>query len=298
MLNHAPIFVNGFQRGGTNILVNLISSHPNVDWIAETHMVFYGDDWDSRFRKWMDRVFYLPILVGTRQHIFWINKVGERNPVPKLLWPYVDMLLYRKHLRTLDEGRSISMNGETTRPLFKNVNAMTLNTKLFAEMYPDATFIALMRNGLALCEGFMRRGWSVERFAEMYNQVCREMIEDAEQLPNYHIVRFEDLLASPETVLPQIYAAAGLEFHRDQRFRLQAKKSMDKDGKRRYMFGGDEDREIHWFELKQLRGQFRTDVNDNQIARLSEQDRLDCQARIGEYMQHFGYREPLSIQAI
>jgi len=43
MLNVKPIFIVGFQRGGTGILMNLLLSHPNVCTPrGETHQVFRG----------------------------------------------------------------------------------------------------------------------------------------------------------------------------------------------------------------------------------------------------------------
>lgn len=289
MLSKAPVFVNGFQRGGTNILVNLLSSHPHIAWIAETHMVFYGDDWDPGLRKWTDRALYTPILATARQHIFWINKVEDRRPLPRFLWPYIDWRLHQKQRRAADWNDPSKRNGAEPRPLFKNVNAMSLHTGLFSEMYPDSSFIGLVRNGLALCEGFIRRGWTAERFGKMYKRVCSQMIEDAKERPNYHIVRFEDIIADPENQIPQIYACLDLDWRSEQKYRLQAKKSMDKDGQRRYMFGGAKDREMHWFRMDELRGQFRTDVNDNQIAQLDPHDKQVCLDYIGDVMQTFGY---------
>ena len=80
------------------------------------------------------------------------------------------------------------------RLLCKNVNGVVFTTPLFQKMYPDATFIALVRNGLALCEGFVRRGWNARDFGILYDRVCRRMLEDARSVSNYNIVRFEDLL--------------------------------------------------------------------------------------------------------
>jgi len=290
MLNQQPIFVNGFQRGGTNILVNLISSHRQVEWVAETHMIFYGDDWDSRLRKWSARALYLPIFGIARQHIFWINKMDDRRELPEFLWPYIDWRLYSKRQRVPDRREPEKQNnGRPTRPLFKNVNAMTLATDLFARMYPDAFFVGLVRDGLALCEGFVRRGFTAERFGKLYQRVVSQMIEDSQKRPNYHLVRFEDLIAAPEKEVHAIYDCLNLDLQGSQKFRLQAKRSMDKDGQRRYMFGGEKDREMHWFEMSELRGQFRTDVNDNQIAQLAPQDKETCLKYISEVMDYFGY---------
>lgn len=289
MRNRAPIFVNGFQRGGTNILVNLISSHPQVEWITETHMVFYGEESEPKLTRVIDRTLYLPILASARHHIFWINKIDKPRKLPRVLYPYVDYLLYRKRMRSADAKDPAKHNGRPAYPLLKNVNALTLATELFKDMYPDARFVGLVRNGLALCEGFVRRGWTAERFAKMYARVCSQMIEDAGANPDYHIVRFEDLLSEPEKEIRQVYACLGLDWNRSQKYRLQAKKSMDKDGQRRYMFGGEVDREMYWFPLEDLPGQFRTDVNENQIAQLKPDDRKVCMQHIGDVMKYFGY---------
>lgn len=43
MLNKKPLFINAFARGGSNILMNLLMSHPGVCVSnGETHKVFKG----------------------------------------------------------------------------------------------------------------------------------------------------------------------------------------------------------------------------------------------------------------
>jgi hypothetical protein len=236
---------------------------------------------------------YAPILASARQHIFWINKMNDRRELPQALWPYIDWRLHSKRMRAPDHHDPEKQKyGGQLRPLFKNVNAMALHTDLFSRMYPDAAFVGLVRDGLALCEGFIRRGFTAERFGKMYQRVVSQMIEDAEKRPNYHLIRFEDLISEPEKEIHSLYNCLKLDLAPGQKFRLQAKKSMDKDGNRRYMFGGEKDREMHWFEMSELRGQFRPDVNDNQIARLSPEDKTTCLKYIGEVMSYFGYAVP------
>ena len=290
------IFVNGFQRGGTNILVNLLASHPATHWVTETHMVFYGMQDASFANKWARRFLYLPVLLGTRQHYFWLNRIGERKPLPPTLSRYVDLLLTNEANRSIQnkyfnenlERHDIHPN-QHIRPIFKNMNGVILTTEMFSKLYPEATFIGLVRDGLALCEGFLRRGWTVERFGKMYARVCGQMIEDAARLPCYKILRFEDILADSATAVRQAYAWAGLELWDGMKFRLQSKKSMGKDGRRSYTFGNGNDRETHWFLLEELPNFLRKDVNENQKSQLSERDRNICLEYIHEPMTHFGY---------
>jgi hypothetical protein len=296
MLNKAPIFVNGFQRGGTNILMNLLISHPDVCGLdRETHEIFYGKYNDPLLRKLISRMLYIPILAGTGQHLFGYRLLAERKHLRRPLSSYLDFLFYGKKVLNPDNKQKRHANGRTPRQqtngrlLCKNVNAIVLLSPTFAAMYPDATFIALTRNGLAICEGFIRRGATAAEVGELYDAVGRQMVRDAERLENYHIVRFEDILADPQTAVQDIYAKAGLNFTSANRFRLQAKPSIAKNGSAAYMFGGVKDREVHWFSLEELPQVLRTDVNDNQIARLDPADKAVFMEKAGSMMQHFGY---------
>ena len=55
MLIKRPIFINGFQRGGTNILQQLFASNPRVRGLGvEVHELFYGRD-AQPVQKWLRR---------------------------------------------------------------------------------------------------------------------------------------------------------------------------------------------------------------------------------------------------
>ncbi|MEW6716755.1 MAG: sulfotransferase [Chloroflexota bacterium] len=294
MLNKCPIFVNGFQRGGTNVLVNLIASHPGVGTLGrETHEVFYGRETEA-LQKWVRRAFYLPILLATRQQYFWPYRFYPRKPIPSFITRYIDGIFYihkllaRENRQTFQaENRSLSETAQL-RLLCKNVNGVVLLTKLFAEMYPDGIFLGLVRNGFALGEGFIRRGWSVERIGNMYELVCQAMIRDASSFDHYYLLRFEEMIADPLNFTKKVYGYLGLDDQQVEHFRLQAKPSMTKDGKSDYMFG-ESDREIYWFPPEQLKAQFRQDVNENQIARLTEEQKEQFVKIAEQSMSYFGY---------
>ena len=74
-----------------------------------------------------------------------------------------------------------------------------------------------------------------------------------------------------------------------QKVRLQAKRSMNKDGTRSYTFGGSKDRETHWFTLEELRNYVRKGVNENQIERLSPEDRDAFLKQARRSMEILGY---------
>jgi hypothetical protein len=175
------------------------------------------------------------------------------------------------------------------RFLAKNVNGVVLASDLFSEMYPDATFISIIRNGFALCEGYVRRGWTADDFGRMYEIVCQKIIEDSINIRNYYIVRFEDMVSDPFTFIKKIYSFANLDISKVSKIRLQSKKSMDKNGTRKYTFGGSKDREIHWFSIEDIGDFIRKDVNDNQIAQLNKKDKKIFLEKAERSMKYFGY---------
>jgi hypothetical protein len=295
MLNKSPIFVNGFQRGGTNILMNLIVSHPDICMLGgETHIVFYGRS-RGLFQKLIPGLKSLPILVSTKQHTFWLNRFETRKIVPRYIMPYIDFLFYtskmfapRNRIRD-EETRNSLKDIHRSRLLCKNVNGVTLATPIFNEMYPDATFFGLVRNGLALCEGFVRRGWTAERTGRMYQIVCQQMLGDANRLKNYKLIYFEDMVQSPAETIREIYEFAGLSILQVSKFRLQSKQVMRKEGRRGYVFGGERDRETHWFKLESLENHLSKDVNENQIAQLTQKDKDTFLQYARSSMEQLGY---------
>lgn len=294
MLNKAPIFVIGFQRGGTNILTNLLASHPDTRFLGrETHMVFYGKAREP-VAKWFRRLLYLPLLVGARGHLFRAASLAERRRVPGPLMRYADLLLYRESMATPtpqsdDTSRPAGSAKPGRRLLCKNVNGLVFVTPVLREMYPDATFIALVRNGLALCEGYTRRGMPSAVFGEIYEKVVQRMLDDAARVPNYHIVRFENMIADPLSVIRDVYRHASLDITAVGKYRLQAKQSMDGDGRRTYAFGGQQDREVRWFDASEIGSCFRKDVDASQIARLGERERVEFLRGAGGAMERLGY---------
>jgi hypothetical protein len=73
------------------------------------------------------------------------------------------------------------------------------------------------------------------------------------------------------------------------KIRLQAKKSMDKNGTRKYTFGGAKDREINWFSIEDIGNHIRSDVDENQITQLNEKDKNIFLGKAQRSMEYFSY---------
>ena len=295
MLNRAPIFINGFNRGGTNLLQFLITAHPEVCLLGrETHELFYGKS-DEPIQKWFDRLICLPVVIATRQHMFYVSNLEERNHIPPLIGRYIDWLFYRSKIGSVmnrvkdDQGTKYTRAElKAARLLCKNTNGVIFTSKELQQMYPDAVFISLVRNGLALCEGYIRRGSSAGDFGKMYEQICQKMIKDETSLCNYHIVHFEDMLNDPIAFVEDIYAKVNLDLTQVKKFGLKAKSSMNKDGVRSLMFGATEGERV-WTSLEKLGDHLRADVDDNQIGRLRPEEIDEFLKFAGGSMKYFGY---------
>ena len=288
--------MNGFSFGGTNLLMNLIASHPEVTMLSgETHEIFFSKPNNSLFDKALRRIAYLPVRILTGQHVFGKWCFDERKEIPAALMQYVDLIFYIDKITTSrneykQEGiRYSPAEIRRSRFITKNMNGVVFASKRLSEIYPDATFLSLVRNGLPLCEGYVRRGWKAEDVGRMYQTVCQKMIEDEKSIPHYHIVRFEDMVAEPLAFMKQVYAFADIDLDRVPKVRLQAKRSMNKDGTRQYTFGGVKDREIHWFDTKDMDKFMRKDVNKNQAGQLSPQDVTAFLEAARPSLDHFGY---------
>ncbi len=296
MLNKAPIFINGFSFGGTNLLMNLLASHPDVTMLSgETHEIFYSKPNNKIFDKVLRRFFYLPVHLLLRQHIFGKWCYDERKRIPRPLMHYIDLFFYldkimNKRNKYKHEGVKYAFSEIcNSRFLSKNMNGVVFASMRLSEIYPDATFISLVRNGLPLCEGYVRRGWKADEVGRMYERVCNRMIIDSKNIPRYFIVRFEDMVSSPLSFIKAVYEMAGLDINKVSKIRLQAKRSMNSNGTRSYTFGGTKDRETHWFEIQEIDKVIRKDVNKNQAEQLSKEDRESFLKYAQRSMEYLGY---------
>lgn len=293
MLNEAPIFVIGFQRGGTNILVNLLSSHPNTQRLgAEIHEVFYGRH-GRPVTSWLKRALAAPIFLASSPDVLWPYRYHERRPLPHLTARYADAVLfanrwtrYRYHDRP--EGARGHRDRARARLVAKGVNGVAFATPLLQAMYPDASYVAIVRDGFALCESWIRRGGDAEASASVYQRVCDRISDDAARLPSYHVVRFEDLVQDPLGTLSPLYAAVGLGDELPAMLKLQAKATVDASGAHRLTFG-ERDRQIVWIQAERLHELLRPDVNQHQVSRLTDEQRETIGTVAARALQRFGY---------
>jgi len=300
MLNRGPIFIQGFARGGSNIIMNLLLSHPKVCLSnGETDKVFKGTKWDSNWGVTKKKLFNdFPIRLLTGQDLFSQANLQTRKPVADYMKTYIDQILFRgRYIAMIDTHNRFKFEDiEYTKEELKNCRLLTkglggiaFTVDVFSEMYSDATFLGLVRNGLALCEGFVRRGFDAKDVGYMYKTVATQIIKSAAERENYHLYYYEDMVKNPLEFMDKIYTATQLKSDEVKKVRLQSKGIMQADGKRVHLKG--KDREVFWHEKSDIHKFIKNNINENQIKQLKQQDRGEFLAVAGGVMEELGYSD-------
>lgn len=293
-----PIFVNGFSRGGTTILTNLLASHPDVCTVGETHHLFKGTSMTDSWRRIVGKCLWhdLPVLVTQRQDFFSPRNMTARQPLRPFAKRWIDRVLYHEKLRSLHPRLNLFKGDcETYTPrelrdsrlLGKNIDGMIHATDSWREMYPEAVFFGLVRNGLALCEGHLRRGRSAREMGWRYRVLVEKMLHDAAEMPHYHLLRFEDIVSHPWESLVGACRNAALDPSQIARVRMQVRRVMDAQGCHR--LAGTREWDVVWLKRAELLTYLEGQVNENQIQRLSQADVDAFLSQAGSTMEQLGY---------
>tara|TARA_B100001250_G_C19682986_1_gene736710 strand:+ start:149 stop:1039 length:891 start_codon:yes stop_codon:yes gene_type:complete len=293
MKNKSPIILNCFSRGGSNILWNLFLSHPNVCHpLEETIQIFNTSLRAPRFAGYK-------INFMTRQNLFNQWNLKDRRTIGKKSSEYIDNVLFNKKLNNVfdkDMQYKDSLNKysldeiRNTRLVIKNNNGLIFCSEVFNHIYPDATFVALIRNPIALYESHKRRKTpvsnSINFFIDFYKKMIAKMKIDQDSIANYHIIRFEDIINNPIRMIKTIYKWAHLDFESVDKIRLKSKASMNKKGVRTTKFT---ENKHYWFSLSELETIINKNVNENQISRLDNQEIDYLLKDLEPLVSEFGY---------
>ena len=292
----APIFLNGMSRGGTTILMNLLGSHPDVAMVGETHKVFKGCSHNDSYLRVIYKCLFreLPVLSTTRQDFFSPRRDETRPVLTPSLRRHIDRCLYAEQLRRHPSlNRMKSPDHEYSRDelmgaraLGKNLDGAIYLSDVFSDMYPDATFVSLVRHGLAVCEGHVRRGGSAAEIGRRYAQFVSKMLDDAEQSSNHIVVRFEDILTDARRVMVACCQVAELDIWQLQDIRQQRRKTLQANGQ--HAASGKE-WEVTWTPLAEVSSTLDQEIDSRQIARLGSDDWLAFLREAGTVMERLGY---------
>ena len=293
MLNKKPIFIVGLSRGGSSILLNILRSHPDVcSPRGETQEVFYGKSNESSLTRASKIFRYLPILIRQREHLFSPHSYHDRRPLSRSSKEAIDRILFHDKSLATDvtqnryKTEGVRYTAEEicqSRLLSKNLDGLVFTTPLFADMFPDATFIGLVRNGLAVCEGHIRRGSTASAYGKLYARVCGQILADARRLDNFHLFRYEELTRNTLRTADSIFELAGLDSSCVPKFRLV----VGNEGNQGRTGGSAV--ELRWFSRQEFAKTIVPGVDEEQIQKLSSKDREKFMEEAGGILNSLGY---------
>ena len=225
------IMLDCFSRGGSALVWDYLDSHPElVAPSGETHQVYLGCDFEqARVRAALAelRRRSLPRLRfdGGRLTIHW----GLYNPAnlsSRILSEPEVYSLVAALRRSVISNHGVSVRGEKRPSEFytveelkaaaivtKNINGITEITGSVLDVVDGCVGIGLVRNGLALLEGRIRRGTikSVENFAWRYRALAESFLLKKNKYKNYHIFAVEDLMRDPLQAGSKLFDLVGLQ---------------------------------------------------------------------------------------
>lgn len=187
------VFVVGCYNSGTELLVKLLDSHPDVSALPEEGQ-FLTDQFAADYELGVPRMWSM------REDLF---RLTERDPGPDV------PRLKREWLMRLDRSRRVFL--EKSPP-----NAA--RTRWLQQHFENAHFIAIVRNGYAVAEGIrrkaepyhLREGWPIDACARQWSRSYEVLLADAPHLKKLLWVKYEDLATSPDAELARILDFLGL----------------------------------------------------------------------------------------
>ena len=192
-----PVFIFGCCNSGTTILWQALKRHPDLS----------GPDIESQD---------LEGLPDSMKH--YLGKSTFRlwaHPKFKLCY-YRSEQDYNEADRTKISALYKQYQKPQTRFIAKSP-ADTLRARLIQAYFPDAYFIAIVRNGYAVSEGIIRKRkydsdrpqfeglyTAVDEAAEQWFRANTIMISHEKFLRRYKIIKYEDLVETPKDTLSSV----------------------------------------------------------------------------------------------
>lgn len=216
-----PIFIFGCPNSGTTILWEALKQHDSIGGAA-----IEGQDLDGMpkpmthflgqhtFRMWAHYLHEQPISRWNEDYL-----PGSKLPyyfTEKDWSPEYQSQIEAVYSRYLQNGKRLSDKSP----------AHTLRARFLQKCFPDAKFIAIVRNGYAVSEGIVRkRMYDPERpqFKGLYTKIndaawqwekSNEVIVSYQEhnlLRDYMIVRYEDLVENPKSVFAKLLDFCNLD---------------------------------------------------------------------------------------
>jgi hypothetical protein len=270
-MSESTIFLNGYARGGTNIVWNLLQSHPDITTPI---------DEIGQLRR---RSLKLRIAMAGAKKSSYFRKIVKRE-----LEAYQLNTLTDPDNQFKAEGVRYNENEVASSCLcLKGVTDDVLLADSLLAVYPGLYFIALVRNGYALADGYLRGGKTIEEAADIYGRVYSQIKRCEKLIPNFMMIKFEDVLEDPFGVSQKLFEFVGAEPTKLDHLRLKSKRVIQSTGEATPAFG--ERGRKYWFDRESIGQILDPSITSTQISRLSLENKQRFASSASEAMEYFGY---------
>lgn len=267
----SAVLIMAMSRTGSNIVINVVGSSPAVQTAGEMHTFYQPPDVAPlralrRAAPWFGERLYDALFDEAA------FREGLAGSVAK----------HREWKTQLLQERGIDLSGQS-HIAFKIMHPLTHLTGRVARCFDDVKVIGLVRDGLAACDSWMRRGASAENAGRRYAMYARHMRKaEATFGPRFRRVKFEELLADPLNQAQGLLAWLGLPEGEGYLFRPKGY------GPGREMAArGEQHREL--LAPADYASVFAGEVNDAARQRLKAEDAATFLSLARPAMAQFGY---------
>lgn len=274
------VVISALSRGGSNILWNILQSHPRLcSPIRETGELIFDEIAPFRFfppstakRIAAGRLARL-VARGHVRHAFeqWkLRTLGSPDNGSR-----ADGVPYQRH------------EVEQSIPCFKGVDSDVELNPLLEAIYGNVAYVPLVRDGYAVCDGWMRRGMSAEQAGRKYAGLVRRMLTPGDSDNPIVLVKFEEMVADPFGTAERLFKALDLSPTILPKLRLKSKRLLGRRGEHEPRFG--EEGRKYWLAPHEIAQALDTGVDRRQSARLAPDARAAFERGAREALELLGY---------
>lgn len=241
------IFILGCNNSGTTLLTRMLEAHPAVSGVPRggrgATVVLLPPRRAEVIRLWTEKV-----------ELFRLTEADSHLDDLRLKYDWISAVRL------------------SPRPfILEKAPPDMICARWFQSVFPNARFIGLVRNGYAVAEGMNRReGYGLERCARHWSTANRLMLDDAEHLEHFMLVRYEELVQDPRAIMRRVCRFLALDSNPIQAI-------IDKEW------------QVH--NMDNTAAQIQ-DFNRKSFARLQARDLEIINHNAGEMLERLGYLPP------
>ncbi len=158
---------------------------------------------------------------------------------------------------------------------------------LLRKVYGRVAFVPLVRDGYAVCDGWMRRGMSASAAGKRYASCVRRILQLQDAPDSCPLVRFEELVVDPFGIAERIFGWLNLEPTQLPKLRLKAKRVLGGSGSHEPTFGVEGQKE--WFDPIEIGTVLRPGIDAVQRDKLEREALADFERHAGPALAELGY---------